>query len=307
MLRNALSRLLQSILVLLGVALLIFLMLRIIPGNPIAVLMGEHVDIAVIERMTKELGLDQPVLIQFGRYILGALKGDFGTSYSLGKSVSSLIAAAFPNTLVLALLAAVFAWVLGIVCGIIAAVKKNSIPDRIFMAGSLLGVSMPVFMTAMLLQYFLAYKLKLFPISGTAGWTAFILPAIALGWNSAGSVARLVRSTLLEVLEEDYIDTARAKGRGQMGVLMVHALRNAMLPVITMMAIQLSGLLSGAVITETVFSINGIGRLAVQAISARDIPLLQGTVLFSSAIVIIGNFLADSLYNVLDPRIRREA
>ena len=185
--------------------------------------------------------------------------------------------------------------------------KKNSIPDRIFMAGSLLGVSMPVFMTAMLLQYFLAYKLKLFPISGTAGWTAFILPAIALGWNSAGSVARLVRSTLLEVLEEDYIDTARAKGRGQMGVLMVHALRNAMLPVITMMAIQLSGLLSGAVITETVFSINGIGRLAVQAISARDIPLLQGTVLFSSAIVIIGNFLADSLYNVLDPRIRREA
>ena len=206
-----------------------------------------------------------------------------------------------------ALLAAVFAWVLGIVCGIIAAVKKNSIPDRIFMAGSLLGVSMPVFMTAMLLQYFLAYKLKLFPISGTAGWTAFILPAIALGWNSAGSVARLVRSTLLEVLEEDYIDTARAKGRGQMGVLMVHALRNAMLPVITMMAIQLSGLLSGAVITETVFSINGIGRLAVQAISARDIPLLQGTVLFSSAIVIIGNFLADSLYNVLDPRIRREA
>ena len=116
-----------------------------------------------------------------------------------------------------------------------------------------------------------------------------------------------MRSTLLEVLEEDYIDTARAKGRGQMGVLMVHALRNAMLPVITMMAIQLSGLLSGAVITETVFSINGIGRLAVQAISARDIPLLQGTVLFSSAIVIIGNFLADSLYNVLDPRIRREA
>jgi peptide/nickel transport system permease protein len=151
-----------------------------------------------------------------------------------------------------------------------------------------------------------------FGINGTpdrygSKYEAFILPAIALGWNSAGSVARPVRSTLLEILEEDYIDTARAKGRGQMGVLLVHAMRNAMLPVVTMMAIQVSGLLSGAVITETIFSINGIGRLAVQAIGSRDIPLLQGTVLLSATVVIIGNFLADSLYSVLDPRIRKEA
>ena len=307
MVRNALQRLAQSILVLLGCALLIFVMLRIIPGNPIAVLMCEHADNTVIERMTAELGLDQPVLVQFFRYIGGALRGDFGTSYSLGKPVSSLMASAFVHTLILALLAAAFAWVIGIISGIIAAVKKNSILDHLFMGASLLGVSMPVFMTAMLLQYFLAYQLKLFPIAGMDSFAAYILPAIALGWNSAGSVARLVRSTLLETLEEDYIDTARAKGRGQVGVLVVHALRNAMLPVITMMAIQLSGLLSGAVITETVFSINGIGRLAVQAISGRDIPLLQGTVLFSAAIVILGNYLADSLYNVLDPRIRRGA
>ena len=307
MVRDALQRLVQSILVLLGCALLIFIMLRIIPGNPIAVLRGEHADVDVIKRMTRELGLDQPVLTQFFRYIGGALRGDFGTSYSLGKPVSSLMAGAFVNTLILALFAAIFAWVLGIISGIIAAVKKNSFLDRLFMGASLLGVSMPVFMTAMLLQFFLAYKLKLFPISGTASLLGFILPAIALGWNSAGSVARLVRSTLLDILEEDYIDTARAKGRGQMGILILHALRNAMLPVITMMAIQFSGLLSGAVITETVFSINGIGRLAVQAITTRDIPLLQGTVLFSAAVVIIGNYLADSLYNVLDPRIRREA
>ena len=305
--RDALQRLVQSILVLLGCALLIFIMLRIIPGNPIAVLMGEHADVDVIRRMTRELGLDQPVLTQFLRYIGGALRGDFGTSYSLGKPVSSLMAGAFVNTLILALFAALFAWVLGIISGIIAAVKKNSFSDRLFMGASLLGVSMPVFMTAMLLQFFLAYKLKLFPISGTSSLLGFILPAIALGWNSAGSVARLVRSTLLDILEEDYIDTARAKGRGQMGILILHALRNAMLPVITMMAIQFSGLLSGAVITETVFSINGIGRLAVQAITTRDIPLLQGTVLFSAAVVIIGNYLADSLYNVLDPRVRREA
>ena len=307
MVRNVLQRLLQSILVLFGCALMIFIMLRIIPGNPIAVLMGEHADVEVIRRMTSEFGLDQPVIVQFFRYLGGALRGDFGTSYSFGRPVSSLMASAFVNTLILALLAALFAWTIGMICGIIAAVKKNSIPDHLFMGFSLLGVSMPVFMAAMLLQYFLAYKLKLFPISGTGSFSGFILPAVALGWNSAGSVARLVRSTLLEILEEDYIDTARAKGRGQMGVLVLHALRNAMLPVITMMAIQLSGLLSGAVITETVFSINGLGRLAVQAITGRDIPLLQGTVLFSVAVVIIGNFLADSLYNVLDPRIRRGA
>ncbi len=307
MVRNFVQRLLQAIVVLLGVALLIFVMLRIVPGNPIAVMMGEHADTDVIKRMTAELGLDQPIHIQFIRYLTDALHGDFGTSYSRGRPVSELMSDAFGNTLILAMLAAIFAWVLGIISGIIAAVKKNSLLDHLFMGVSLLGVSMPVFMTAMLLQYFFAYYLKLFPIAGVQKWTGFILPAIALGWNSAGSVARLVRSTLLEILEEDYIDTARAKGRGQMGVLVLHALRNAMLPVITMMALQLSSLLSGAVITETIFSINGIGRLAVQAITGRDIPLLQGTVLFSTAIVIIGNFLADSLYSVLDPRVRKGA
>ena len=157
----------------------------------------------------------------------------------------------------------------------------------------------------MILQYFIAFRLHWLPIAGMDGWKSFILPAIALGWNSAGSVARLVRSTLLDILQEDYIDTARAKGRSQLGVLVFHALRNAMLPVVTMMALQLSGLLSGAVITETMFSINGIGRLAVQAISGRDIPLLQGTVLFSTAVVILGNLGADLLYTVLDPRIRK--
>ena len=187
MLHNALQRLLQSILVLLGCALMIFIMLRIIPGNPIAVLMGEHADTAVIERMTAELGLDQPVLIQFFRYIGGALRGDFGTSYSLGKPVSALIASAFVNTLILALMAALFAWVLGVISGIIAAVKKNSILDHLFMGASLLGVSMPVFMTAMLLQYFLSFRLKWFPIAGTDSLAGFLLPAVALGWNSAGS------------------------------------------------------------------------------------------------------------------------
>ncbi|MBR2765123.1 MAG: ABC transporter permease [Blautia sp.] len=300
-------RLLQAVLVILTVALLIFLMLRVVPGNPVTTMMGEHADTATIERMTAELGLDQPLPVQFARYIGGALRGNFGTSYSLGKPVSTLMKAAFLNTLKLTGLAALIAWSIGIICGVTAAVRKNGIPDHLFMGLSLLGVSMPVFMVAMVLQYVFAYYLHWLPISGTDSWKGFILPAIALGWNSAGSVSRLVRSSLLEVLEEEYIDTARAKGRGQMGVLVLHALRNAMLPVVTMMAMQLAGLLSGAVITETVFSINGIGRLAVQAINGRDIPLLQGTALFSTAIVVLGNLLADGLYSVLDPRIRKEA
>ena len=307
MMTNILKRIVQTVVILLGVALLIFIMLRIIPGNAIVTMMGEHANAEAIERMTAELGLDQPFYVQFWRYISGVFSGDLGTSYSLNRPVGELIATSFPNTMRLAIAAALFAWILGIVCGIIAAVRKNGILDHAFMGVSLLGVSVPVFMVAMVLQYLLAYKLKLFPISsGNAGAIGYVLPAIALGWNSAGSIARLTRSTLAEVLQEDYIDTARAKGLRRLPVITRHALRNAVLPVITMMAVQLSSLLSGAVICETVFSINGIGRLAVQAIEGRDIPLLQGTILFSTALVILGNLVADCLYSLLDPRIRKE-
>ena len=305
--QNILRRLLESFVVLAGVAFLIFIMLRIIPGNPVETMMGEHANQATIARMTAELGLDQPIHIQFVRFIADALRGDFGTSYSLGKPVSGLMALAFVNTLRLSLFACAFAWVIGVVCGIISAVWKNSAVDHLFMGFSLLGLSMPVFMTAMILQFVFGYYLHWLPISGTDSLSGFILPAIALGWNSAGSISRLIRSTLLDVLEENYIETARAKGLSRSAMILFHALRNTMLPVITMMAIQFSGMLSGAVITETIFSINGIGRLAVQAISGRDIPLLQGTVLFSTFVVIIGNLFADCLYSVLDPRIRREA
>lgn len=307
MARNVCKRVLQTVFILFAVAFLIFVMLRIIPGNAIVTMMGEHANPEAIERMTAELGLDKPFYVQFWIYIKGVFSGDLGTSYSLNRPVSELLATAFPNTLRLAVCAALVAWILGIVCGIIAAVKKNSFLDHSFMGLSLLGVSVPVFMVAMVLQYLLAYKWKLFPISsGNAGWIGYILPAIALGWNSAGSIARLTRSTLLEVMQEDYIDTARAKGLRQMAVILYHGLRNAVLPVITMMAVQLSSLLSGAVICETIFSVNGIGRLAVQAIESRDIPLLQGTILFSTALVILGNLVADCLYSVLDPRIRKE-
>ena len=305
--QSFLRRLLESVVILIGVALLIFIMLRVIPGNPIETMMGEHASRSTIDRMTAELGLDRPIHIQFFRYISGALRGDFGTSYSLGKPVSSLMRSAFGNTLKLSVMASLFAWAIGILCGVLSAVRKGGPADHIFMGFSLLGVSMPVFMTAMILQFFFGYYLHWLPISGAGSWKNFVLPAIALGWNSAGAISRLTRSTLLDVLQEDYIETARAKGLTQAAVVIFHALRNTMLPVVTMMAIQFSGMLSGAVITETVFSINGIGRLAVQAISGRDIPLLQGTILFSTAVVILGNLVADSLYSILDPRIRKEA
>jgi len=301
---SLLHRLAQAAIVLTGVVMMIFVMLRIVPGNPIETMMGEHADAATVARMTAEMGLDQPLHIQFFRYVSSAIRGDFGTSYSLGKPVSQLMGSAFINTLMLALSAALFAWTVGIGCGILSAVHKNRLPDRIFMGFSLLGISLPVFMAAMFLQYIFAFRLQWLPLSGTESWKSFILPGIALGWNSAGQVAQITRTALLETLQEDYIDTARAKGRGPIGVLTRHALRNAMLPVITMMAIQFSGLLSGAVITETVFSINGIGRLMVQGISGRDIPLLQGTALLATAIVILGSLAADCLYSVLDPRIR---
>lgn len=304
--RSILQRLVQAVIVLTGVVLLTFVMLRIVPGNPIETMMGEHANAETIRRMTAEMGLDQPLYIQFFQYVSSAVRGDFGTSYSMGKPVNELLSRAFVNTLTLALFAALFAWIVGIGCGILSAVKKNRLPDRLFMGFSLLGISLPVFMVAMLLQYVFAFRLRWLPISGVDGLKSFILPAIALGWNSAGQVAQMTRTSLLETLQEEYIDTARAKGRGPAGVVLLHALRNAMLPVMTMMTIQFSGLLSGAVITETVFSINGVGRLMVQAISGRDIPLLQGTSLLATGVVILGSLLADCLYAVLDPRIRKE-
>ncbi|MCR5160150.1 MAG: ABC transporter permease [Lachnospiraceae bacterium] len=304
--KGVLKRIVSIIPVLLGVIVLIFFMLRIVPGDPATILLGEHVSQETVERLTKSMNLDQPVLVQLGTYILNALRGDLGTSYNMKRPVTDLILQAFPYTVKLALMAAVFAWIVGLISGIIAAIKQNKIPDRLFMGFSLAGISMPIFMTSLFLQYLLAFKFKVFSLTSDGSAYSMILPAVALGWNSAGSIARMTRSSLLEVMQADYIDTARAKGLGQRAVILGHALKNSMLPVITMMALQLSSMMSGAVITESVFAIPGIGRLATEAIQKRDMPLLQGTVLFTTIIVVLGNLAADLLYSVLDPRIRKE-
>lgn len=306
-LKNVLKRIAVAIPVLIGVILLIFIMLRIVPGDPVTTMMGEHVNPAVIEKISREMGLDKPLYVQFFQYVANALCGDFGTSYRLNRSVTGIILEAFPNTVKLSLLAALAAWLIGITAGIAAAIRKDRLLDRLFMGCALLGVSMPVFMTALVLQYVFAFKLKWFPVSGFDSVRAMVLPAIVLGWNSAGSIARMTRSNLVEIMQNDFIRTARAKGLRESGVIIGHALKNAMLPVVTMMALQLSSMLSGAVLTESVFGVPGIGRLAVNAIETRDMPLLQGTVVFTTVLIIAGNLAADLLYNVLDPRIREGA
>ena len=299
-----LKRLLISIPVLIGITFIIFFMLNVVPGDPVTVMMREHISPDVVARVRAQMHLDDPALVRYVRFLAGALRGDLGESYKLHRPVAALILGAFPNTMVLALWAAAFAWVVGIPAGIVSAVKQYSLPDNIFMGFSLLGVSMPVFWSALLFQWAFAVKLGWLPVAGFSGWRSVVMPAIVLGWASSGMIARLTRSSLLEVMRNDYIRTARAKGMRELPVILGHALKNSLLPVVTVMAIQVAGLLAGAVITESVFDIPGVGRIAVSAIQARDMPLLQGAVLFETILVILGNLVADILYAFLDPRIK---
>ncbi|SOB93572.1 peptide/nickel transport system permease protein [Rhodobacter maris] len=306
MLMFALRRILVSIPVLIGITMILFIMLNVVPGDPVALMMKEHASPDVIARVRAQMHLDDPMIVRYFRFLANALQGDLGNSIKLNRPVTDLLLKAFPNTLMLAVCAALVSWVIGIPAGVLSAVRRDSLIDRFFMGFSLLGVSMPVFWSALLLQYIFAMQLRLLPVSGFYGWKYMILPAIVLGWSSAGVIARLTRSSLLEVMRHDYIRTARAKGLRETGVITRHALKNALIPVVTIMAIQVAGLLSGAVITESIFSIPGVGRITVNAISSRDMPLLQGAVLFATVLVILGNLVADILYSVLDPRIRAQ-
>jgi peptide/nickel transport system permease protein len=298
------KRLLATVPVLIGVSILIFVMLNIIPGDPVTVMMKERISPDVVEKVKAQMGLDDPLIVRYFRFIGGALRGDFGLSYKLNRPVSQLIIQAFPNTLALALAAALVSWFIGIPAGVLSALKPNTIVDRVFMGFSVAGISMPIFWSALLMQYLFALKLGWLPVSGFYGAKYLLMPALALGWSAAGIIARLSRSSLLDVMQKDYIRTARAKGLSEMRVVVYHALKNALLPVVTVMAIQVASFLSGAVITESVFGIPGLGRLAVDAIRTRDMPLLEGSVLFATFLVVMGNAVADILYSTLDPRIR---
>jgi peptide/nickel transport system permease protein len=304
MLKYIVKKIIVSIPLLLSISLLTFILLNVVPGDPVALMMKEHVSPDVIANVRAQMNLDDPAYIRFFRFIFNALQGDFGISYKLNRSVTSLLMGAFPSTLILALSAAVVSWIIGIPAGILSAVRRNSFADNFVMSFSLLGVSMPVFWAGLIFQYIFAVKLRILPVSGFDGPQYVILPAIVLGWSAAGTIARLTRSCLLEVMRNDYVRTARAKGLSEIKVIIGHALKNSLLPVVTVMALQVAGLLSGAVITESVFGIPGIGRIAVNAIQSRDMPLLQGAVMFEITLVIIGNLVADILYAYLDPRIK---
>ena len=306
MAKYIIKRILVSIPLIIVTILIVFLLLQVVPGNPIAVMMGEKANPEVIAKVTEEMGLNDPLPKRFFDYLVNLVHGDLGSSYKLNRPIAGLIADAFPNTLKLAITSAIVAWIIGIPAGIVSAIKKDTLLDRFLMGFSLVGISLPVFWAAMLLQYIFGYSLGILPISGYATAKHMILPAFVLGWAWSGTIARLTRSSLLGIMKNDYIRTARAKGIGETLVVVKHGLKNAMIPVVTMMAMQFASLLSGAVLTETVFGIGGIGVLMVSAINARDMPLLQGSVIFSTMIIILGNMVADLLYSVLDPKIKEQ-
>ncbi len=306
MLTYILRRILQAVPVIIGTTFLTFVLLQVVPGDPIALMMREHIQPDVVERVRREMHLDDPWLQRYLRYMGGVLQGDFGESYKIRRDVGELLAQAFPATLALTLSSLLVAWGVGIPAGIIAALRPYSGRDYLVTLLALLGVSVPVFWSGLIFQLVLGYKLKLLPITGYGGIQHLIMPAIVLGAGSAAVIARLVRSSLLEVMSSDYVRTARAKGLRSRAVMIRHALKNALLPVVTVMAIQVADLLSGAVITESVFGIPGVGRISVGAIQRRDFPLLMGSVIMTVILVVIGNLLADISYAYLDPRIRYE-
>ncbi|MFZ5823082.1 MAG: ABC transporter permease [Bacillota bacterium] len=304
MLKYILRRLLGAVPVFLGVSLLVFLMVHMIPGDPVRYLLGEFASPEAIQALRNQMGLNDPLPIQYLSYLGKVLKGDLGTSLITRVSVSAELANRLPLTLRLAALSMVLGLVGGILAGVIASIRQNTILDYGVMSLALIGISAPSFWIALLLMYVFAFRLSLFPVSGYTGIHSLILPAITLGSLTAGSIARMTRSSMLEVLRQDFVRTARAKGLPQRLVIYKHALKNALLPVTTLAGLQFGGLLGGSVITETVFALPGVGSYAIQAIGQRDFPVIQSVVLFSAVIFVCTNLLVDLIYGYLDPKIR---
>jgi peptide/nickel transport system permease protein len=306
--RFALKRLLLAIPVLLGVSALTFLMLHLVPGDPVAAMFIGHGG-ATAEQMDavrERLGLNDPLPVQYVNYMKNVLQGNLGNSIRTNEPVSQMIMRNFPPTLQLTLASMSLAIVLGVTFGVVAAIKRGRIVDNLVMLLALAGVSMPSFWLGLLLISVFSIWLNWFPIIGGSGWRGLALPALALGFAAAAIIARMVRSSLLEVLGENYVVTARAKGLAEQRVILRHALRNAAIPVITIVGLQFGGLLAGAVIVEQVFSRQGIGRMLVSALQSRDFPVAQGGVLFVATVYVLVNLLVDLLYGAIDPRISIE-
>jgi len=304
MLSFLVQRLAGALLVILGVVSIVFLLIHLIPGDPVEIMLGESATSADREALRISLGLDQPLATQFLNYLGSLLQFDLGNSIHLRRPVTDLLLERLPATGVLAAASLLVALLLALPLGILAAVRRDSVWDSGAMGFSMLGVSIPNFWLGPLLILVFSLWLGWFPVSGRNGMASVVLPALTLGTGLAAVLSRMVRSSMLEVLGEDYIRTARAKGLPDRRVILHHALRNALLPVITLLGLQLGALLAGAVITETVFSWPGIGLLTIEAIQSRDYPVVQACVLLISLCYVVVNLLTDLAYAQIDPRIR---
>ena len=290
--------------VIFGVLLLTFLLVHLVPGDPVEVMLGESASTADRTQLSSELGLDQSLVVQFGRYLNKLAHGDLGVSIHPKKLISDLLAERLPATAKLALLALSFAIFIGLPLGIIAALNVKKWPDKLANLLSLTISAMPHFWMGPMLMMLFALWLGLLPISGMEKTSSIILPALTLGFGLAAILTRMTRASMLEVLHEDFIRTARAKGLNESTVILRHALRAALLPIITVLGLQLGSLLAGAVITETVFAWDGIGRLLVESIEKRDYPVTQACVMVVALTYVLVNFVTDLVYTKIDPRVR---
>jgi peptide/nickel transport system permease protein len=299
-----LRRLLASIGIIIGTVFVVFMMIHLIPGDPVLVMLHESASAEEIEAFREKLGLNDPLYEQFGRFMINLAHGDLGRTIRGDRPVMEEILIRYPNTVLLASAALAFAVLSGGAAGIISGIKRNTLADYIASTASLVGMSMPTFWLGLLLIMVFALRLHWFPTGGKGTIKNLIMPAVTLGSMSAATIARFTRSSLIEVMNFDYIRTARAKGLDEPGVIFRHALKNACIPVVTVIAISFGRLLAGAVIVENIFSWPGIGKFLVNAILARDFPVVQGTVLFVAVGFVAINFLVDILYTYLDPRVR---
>ncbi|MCD8329245.1 MAG: ABC transporter permease, partial [Lachnospiraceae bacterium] len=296
-----LKRVLTMIPVLLGVSLLVFVVMSVAPGDPAVIIAGDYVDESVLEETRESMGLNDPLLVQWFNYVKDIVtKGDFGTSWKTGKSVTTSIFERYPTTVLVAILGAFFTAVLGVSVGIISAVKQYSIWDNLATVVGMLGVSMPNFFTGLVLVFFFSNRLKLLPASGNNSWLCYIMPIITIAFSSAASQMHMTRSSMLEVMRQDYIRTARAKGQSERKIILHHELKNAMIPIITTIGSQFGILLGGSMIVEQIFSLPGVGKLMMDSISYRDYPMVRGCLLLLAFSFCVVNLLVDIAYAVVD-------
>jgi peptide/nickel transport system permease protein len=297
-------RLVVMVPVLLLVVTLVFFAFQVIPGDPARLFVGPDASQDAVEAVRRELGLDQPMLVQYATYMRRLVTGDLGRSIAMRRPVVDELVRTFPATFRLALVSILVSTMVGVPLGMIAAVNRGGVWDQLTSLVAVLGLSMPVFWLGLLLIYWLSVELRWLPSTGDAGWENYIMPTICLSTFSIAFIARMTRSSMLEVIRHDYVRTARAKGVPEWGVIVHHGLRNALLPIVTVVGLRFGYLLGGAVVTEEIFAWPGMGRLLIVAVAQRDIPVVQGLLLMFAAAFVLVNLLVDVSYAFLDPRIR---